>query len=565
MPEQSYQGSEIRSFGDYLRHQWNVFRNKDPIYQDIGQVNNRDRIQRYSPGMISYMHPDHRRLSPSIDRTIVSSIYTRIAVDACMAHIHHIKTDENGMFKEEIKSGLNNVLTCEANIDQTGTAFLFDFILSMLDEGVVAGVPTDTNIDPNNGNVFDILTMRVGKIVQWEPDRVQIEVYNDALGRRELVKMMKRSVAIVENPFYHVMNEPNSTLKRLVRKLSLMDSVDDEIGSKKLDVIIQLPYVVKNKTKQEQAEERRKALEEQLVNSQLGVGYIDGTERIVQLNRSLENNLMKEVETLTSMLYSQLGLTTEIMNGTATEAVMMNYYKRTIDVILQAVCDEFERKFLSKTARTQHQAIQFYRDPFSLTPTTIIADIADKFTRNEILSPNEVRGIVGFMPSKDDAANELRNRNISQANDAGAAPFAETGEGGESEDGSVAGIGSSGEKVPLTSLVKASHEEGPKASVSDMFDNGSGNSPKEVVKAEQEESSKVPLRDVIESKPEKDIEDEARVPLNEVFEESEEESEVPIDDLFDTRLEGGREVPIEELFDEDDEDEEEFPIRNLFD
>ena len=534
MSEQSYQGSEIRSFGDYLRHQWNVFRNKDPIYQDIGRMNSRERVQQYSPGAISFMHPDHRRLSPSTDRTIASAIYTRIAADACMAHIHHIRTDENGMFKEEIKSGLNNILTCEANIDQTGTAFMFDFILSMLDEGVVAGVPIDTNIDPNNGNVFDILTMRVGRIVQWEPDRVQIEVYNDQLGRRELVKMMKRSVAIVQNPFYHVMNEPNSTLKRLVRKLSLMDSVDDEIGSKKLDVIIQLPYVVKNKTKQEQAEERRKALEEQLVKSQLGVGYIDGTERIVQLNRSLENNLMKEVESLTSMLYSQLGITTEIMNGTATEAVMMNYYKRTIDVILQAVCDEFERKFLSKTARTQHQAIQFYRDPFSLTPTTIIADIADKFTRNEILSPNEVRGIVGFMPSSDAAANELRNRNINQAAEAGANPFATTGEGGESADGSVAGIGASGEKVPLTSLVKASHEPGPKASIGEMFD---------------EESDEEPEND------------EDSVPVDDLFEESEnDEDSVPVDDLFEDSYEEEEEVPLEELFEDED-----VPIRNLFD
>lgn len=469
MPDQVYSGSETQSFGSYLRHQWNVFRNKDPIYQDVGRVNSRERVQQYSPGAISFVHPDHRRLSPATDRTLASAIYTRIATDACVAHIRHVKTDENNMFKEEVKSGLNNILTCEANIDQTGTAFMHDLILSMLDDGVVAAVPIDTNVDPNDGSAFDIVTMRVGKIVQWEPDRVQIEVYNDRLGRRELVKMMKRSVAIVENPFYHVMNEPNSTLKRLVRKLSLMDSVDDELGSKKLDVIIQLPYVVKNQTKREQAEERRKALEEQLVNSQLGVGYIDGTERVIQLNRSLENNLMKEVESLTSMLYSQLGLTAEIMNGTAPEAAMMNYYKRCIDVILQAICDEFERKFLSKTARTQHQAIQFYRDPFSLTPTTIIADIADKFTRNEILSPNEVRGIVGFMPSSDEAANELRNRNINQTGDSGALPFATTGEGGESADGSVNQIGSSGEEVPLDDLVEGTGSE-EVIPLSELFD-----------------------------------------------------------------------------------------------
>ena len=527
MPGQSYDASEITSFGEYLKHQWNVFRNKDPIYQDIGRVNSRERVQQYSPGAISYMHPDHRRLSPMTDRTLAAAIYSRIATDACIAHIHHIKTDENGMFKEEMKSGLNNVLTCEANIDQTGTAFMQDLIISMLDEGVVAAVPIDTSVDPNNGNVFDILTMRVGKIVQWEPDRVQLEVYNDQLGRRELVKMMKRSVAIIENPFYQVMNEPNSTLKRLVRKLSLMDQVDDEIGSKKLDVIIQLPYVVKNQTKREQAEERRKALEEQLVNSQLGVGYIDGTERIVQLNRSLENNLMKEVETLTSMLYSQLGITAEIMNGTATEAMMMNYYKRTVDVILQAICEEFERKFLSKTARTQHQAIKFYRDPFSLTPTTVIADIADRFTRNEILSPNEVRGIVGFMPSADEAANELRNRNINQTGDGGALPFATTGEGGESADGSLEGqIGQSGQTVPLSSLVD-------REAVPEKPDRPerSGGEPEE----------KVPIAEI-------------ETGLGGLSEEGRPEKRVPISKLIDV------EYPIEKLFDED-----EVQIEELFD
>ena len=467
MPGNDYNGTEVVSFGSYLKKQWNVFRNKDPIYQDISRSNPAERIQTYSPGAISFVHPDHRRLSPTTDRTIAAAVYSRIATDACTAHFHHVKTDDNGMFQNEIDSGLNNILTCEANIDQTSTAFMMDYILSILDDGVAAAVPIDTNRDPSDGKVFDIYTMRVGKIVQWEPDRVQMEVYNDRLGRRELVKMMKTSVAIVENPFYHIMNEPNSILKRLVRKLSLMDSIDDQIGSKKLDVIIQLPYVVKNKTKMEQAEERRTQLEKQLENSQLGVGYIDGTERIVQLNRSLENNLLKEVESLTSMLYSQLGLTAEIMNGTAPESVMMNYYKRTIDVILNAICEEFSRKFLSKTARTQHQAVKFYRDPFSLTPTTTIADIADKFTRNEILAPNEVRSIVGFMPSKDEAANELRNRNINQASDAGTLPFATTGEEGDNADGANSEnvsengleggqdieIGSSGEMVSLRDIL----------------------------------------------------------------------------------------------------------------
>ena len=460
MSEQFYEGSErTRSFGSWLRHSWNVFRNKDPIYQDVSNNQSRQRMETYVPGAVSYIHPDHRRLSPGTDRTLAASVYNRIATDACTANIRHVRTDANGMFQEELKTGLNNVLTCEANKDQTGRAFLLDFVLSMLDDGVAAGVPVDTSVDLFLENAFDVLTMRVGKIVQWEPDYVQAEVYNDKLGRRELVRLPKSAVAIVQNPFYHVMNEPNSTLKRLTRKLALLDAIDDDIGKKKLDVIVQLPYVGKNKTKLEQAEERRKQLEDQLENSKLGVGYIDGTERIVQLNRSLENNLMPQIEYLTSMLYSQLGLTPEIMNGTASEAVMMNSYKRTIDVILQAICDEFERKFLTKTARTQHQAIQFYREPFSLTPTTTIADIADKFTRNEILSPNEVRGIVGFMPSSDEAANELRNRNISQSADGDQLPYAMADEGGEGagvdsvmEDSGGSMPEDSGEEVPILDL-----------------------------------------------------------------------------------------------------------------
>ena len=455
MPDRDYNASATDTFGGYLRHAWNLFRNKDPIYQDVtgdttAYVRGPDGF--YS-GHVTYMHPDHRRLSYGTDKTLAAAIYNRIATDAAMANIRHVRTDVNGMFREEIHSGLNNVLTCEANKDQTGRAFVMDFVISMLDEGVVAGVPVDTSVNPNVANSFDIQTMRVGKVVQWAPDTVQLEVYNDRLGRRELVKMAKSAVAIVENPFYHVMNEPNSTLKRLTRKLALLDSIDDDIGKKKLDLIIQLPYVVKNKTKQEQAEERRLQLEDQLEKSKLGVGYIDGTERVIQLNRSLENNLMSQIEYLTSMLYSQLGITEAIMNGTADEAVMMNYYKRTIDVILQAICDEFERKFLTKTARTQRQAIQFYREPFSLTPTTTIADIADKFTRNEILSPNEIRSIVGFIPSDDEAANELRNRNINQAADSAPGSFAMAGEGGEDGDQEETGANSAQEgTVPLVEL-----------------------------------------------------------------------------------------------------------------
>lgn len=461
MPGNTYTGDDTASFTSRLKHAWDVFRNKDPIYSDVTDPKRTGEYSQYIPGYLSTVRPDRRRLTPNVDRTIIAAIYNRLAVDACTANIRHVRTDDNGMFKEELKTGLNNVLTCEANKDQTSRAFMMDFVLSMLDEGVVAGVPVDTTVNPNLGNTFDILTMRTGKIINWEPDHVRLEVYNDRTGRKEYVRMAKTAVAIVENPFYHVMNEPNSTLKRLAHKLALMDTIDDRLGSKKMDLIIQLPYVVKNKTKAEQAEERRKQLEDQLENSQLGVGYIDGTERIVQLNRPLENNLMGQVEYLTSMLYGQLGLTAEIMNGTASEDVMMNYYKRTIDVILRAITEEFERKFLSKTARTQHQAIQFYREPFSLTPTTLIADIADKFTRNEILSPNEVRGIVGFMPSGDEAANELRNRNISQSADGQALPFAMAGGGGDGaaapgQNGSAqqeqAVPEQGGEEVPLADL-----------------------------------------------------------------------------------------------------------------
>lgn len=412
---------ENQTFGGYLKHAWNAFRNKDPSDGIVSLPKDGDVVHYpdYSPGMISTSRIDHRSFRfGGVDRTLAASIYSRIAVDASQAVFRHVREDKNGTFLEEIHSGLNNVLTCEANIDQTGQAFLLDLILSMLDEGVVASVPVDTTVNPNIAGSYDILTMRTGRILMWKPYQVQVEVYNEFTGMKEAIWLSKSSVAIIENPFYNVMNEPNSTLRRLTRKLALLDSIDDDLGSKKLDLIIQLPYVIKNETKLKQANERREQLEAQLAESSLGIGYIDGTERVIQLNRSLENNLMSQVEYLTSMLYSQLGLTTEIMNGTADEATMMNYYKRTIDAILQAIRLEFERKFLTKTGRTQGQAIRFYRDPFSLTPTTVIADIADKFTRNEILSPNEVRGIVGFMPSSDDAANELRNRNISQPADA---------------------------------------------------------------------------------------------------------------------------------------------------
>lgn len=403
------------NFISYLKHTWNAFNNKDPIIGTVGNRNASAGYYDYSPGFTSSSDPSRTKLSPAIDKTFAASIYTRIATDAAQANFRHVRVDENETFKEELNTGLNNILTVEANKDQNARAFMLDLIMSILDEGVAAAVPVDTSVNPNVYGSYDILTMRTGRIVAWQPDRVRLRLYNDRTGMQQEIWMDKKAVAIIENPFYNVMNEPNSTLRRLTHKLALLDSIDDSIASKKLDLIIQLPYVVKNKTKQEQADERRKALEAQLENSKLGIGYIDGTERVIQLNRSLENNLMTQIEYLTSMLYSQLGMTAEIMNGTASESTMMNYYTRTIDVILQAIADEFIRKFLTKTGRTQGQSIQYYRDPFSLTPTTVIAEIADKFTRNEILSPNEIRGVVGFMPSNDEAANELRNRNISQA------------------------------------------------------------------------------------------------------------------------------------------------------
>ena len=321
------------------------------------------------------------------------------------------------MFKEEMKSGLNEVLTTEANIDQTGSAFISDFVMSMLDDGYVAGVPIDTTVNPITGS-FDILSIRTGRIKTWYPADVRVEVYNDRIGKHQEVVLPKRSVAIVENPFYSVMNERNSTLQRLLHKLSLLDSVDEATASGKLDLILQLPYVVKTETKQKQAEKRLKDITNQLEGSKYGIAYTDGTEKITQLNRPIENQLMGQIEYLTSILYGQLGISAEIMNGTASEENMQNYYRRIVDVILSAICKEFERKFLTKTARTQRQAIQFYRDPFSLTPTNQIAEIADKFTRNEIASPNEIRAVVGFKPSPDQAANELRNRNLNQNADA---------------------------------------------------------------------------------------------------------------------------------------------------
>lgn len=396
-----------------LVHAWNAFKDTDTLTPLSNS--NRYNLNRYggSYANSSYIHPDHRSYSFGVDKTIAVAIYNRIVTDCASVHIHHVRTDENGLYKEDMNSGLNEILTTQANIDQTGFAFIQDLVMSLLDEGYVAAVPIDTSVNPTTGT-FDILTMRTGKIRTWYPRSVRIEVYNDRSGRREEIELPKSSVAIIENPFYSVMNERNSTLQRLLRKLTLLDSVDEATASGKLDLILQLPYVVKTETKQKQAEKRLKDIADQLEGSKYGIAYTDGTERITQLNRPLDNQLLSQIEYLTSILYGQLGISPEIMNGTASEETMQNYYKRIIDVILNAICREFERKFLSKTARSQRQAIQYYRDPFSLTPTNQIAEIADKFTRNEIASPNEIRAVVGFKPSPDQAANELRNRNLNQ-------------------------------------------------------------------------------------------------------------------------------------------------------
>lgn len=408
----AYYGEEVLvpTLKARLQNAWNVFRNKDPSKDLIGGVD-------VNGGVVSSVRPDKRRVyNYGIDQTIASTIYNRIATDAASVVIHHCRVDDVGGFVEEIDSGLNNCLTVSANIDQSGQMFVQDMVQSMLEEGVIAVVPVDTNVDPEDTSSYDILSMRVGKILQWWPAKVQVELYDDRRGVKDTVTLSKDKVAIVENPFYSIMNEPNSVLRRLTKKLALLDAVDEASSSGKLDLIIQLPYVTKSKSRQEQAENRRKMIEDQLQNSKYGIAYIDGTEHITQLNRPVDNNLLSQIEYLTAMLYSQLGITQDILNGSASEETMTNYYKRTIDVILNAITKEFSRKFLTKTARTRNQRINFYRDPFSLTPTNAIADIADKFTRNEILSPNEVRGIVGFKPSVDPKADELRNRNISQSN-----------------------------------------------------------------------------------------------------------------------------------------------------
>ena len=389
-----------------IKNAWNVFTSRDPTEQPV-----------FHDYGISYGYrPDRIRLTRGNERSIVNAVYNRIAIDVASIDVKHVKTDENDVFIEEIDSFLNDVLQTEANIDQTGRNLMIDAVISLLDEGVIAIVPVDIDEDEETDS-FDVLSLRVAKIIQWYPEHVKVRVYNEKTGYKQDIVINKRSVCIVENPFYSVMNEPNSTLQRLIRKLNLLDAIDEQTGSGKLDIIIQLPYFIKTEARKKQAEDRRKDIEAQLAGSKYGIAYTDGTERITQLNRPAENNLLTQIEYLTSMLYSQLGITEEVLNGTADEKTMLNYYNRTIEPIMSAIIDEMKRKLLTWNARKEGQSIKFFRNPFKLVPVTEMAEIADKFGRNEILTPNEIRGIVGFKPSDDPQANELRNRNISQSNE----------------------------------------------------------------------------------------------------------------------------------------------------
>ena len=386
-----------------LKHAWNAF------------INNKDSTINYGVlGSSYYYRPDRQRFTGGNERTIVTSVYNRIALDVSAVDIKHVRIDENDRYKETINSGINSCFNTEANIDQTGRAFIQDIVMSMLDEGCVAIVPIDTTTSPVNSNTYDILSMRTGKILQWYPNHVQVRVYNEKTGNKEDIIVPKNIVGIIENPLYAVINEPNSTMQRLIRKLSLLDAVDEQSGSGKLDLIIQLPYTIKTEARRQQAEARRKEIEVQLTNSKYGIAYTDGTERITQLNRPIENNLMKQIEYLTSMLYSQLGITQSILDGTADEKTMLNYYSRTIEPIISAIVDEMKRKFLTKTARSQGQSFLFFRDPFKLVPINDIANVADTFTRNEILSSNEIRQLIGIKPSSDPKADMLRNSNLNQ-------------------------------------------------------------------------------------------------------------------------------------------------------
>lgn len=393
------------SVGSRFKNAWNAFRNREPtkVFQDIGYG-------------YSY-RPDRFHLTRGNERSIVTSVYNRIALDVAAIDIRHVQLDAEGQFCDVVQSGLNNCLSTETNLDQTGRAFIQDAVMSMMDEGCIAIVPVDTDDDPDDTTGYQILSMRVGRIRDWYPKHIRVELYNEETGRKQDIVVPKSTVAIVENPLYAVINEPNSTMQRLIRKLNLLDAVDEQSSSGKLDLIIQLPYVIKTEARRKQAEKRRKDIEQQLAGSKYGIAYTDGTERITQLNRSLENNLMKQIEYLTSMLYSQLGITQSILDGTADDKTMLNYYNRTIEPIIAAIVDEMKRKFLSKTARSQNKSIKFFRDPFKLVPVADLAEISDKFTRNEIATSNEIRQVIGWKPSDDPKADELRNSNLSQPNE----------------------------------------------------------------------------------------------------------------------------------------------------
>lgn len=421
----------MATFGTRLRSAWNAFMNKDPTFE-----------YSYDFGAVYGDRPDRVRLTRGNERSIVAIIYNRIAVDVSMINLKHARLDDNGNFKEEIDSKLNHCLTLSANIDQSSQAFIQDLCLSMFDEGCVAVVPVDTTVNLNQNDAFDIESMRVGKIVQWYPTYVRVRLYNDRTGQHEEITMPKSKVAIIENPFYAVMNEPNSTLQRLIRTLNYLDSLNSQTSSGKLDLIIQLPYVIKSESRQVQAENRRKKIEEQLVDSKYGIAYTDGTERITQLNRPVENTLWAQVKELTSMLYNQLGLSEAILNGTASEAEMINYFNNTINPILSCISLEYMRKFLTKTGITQRQAIYYYRDPFSLVPVSQIAEISDKFTRNEIATSNEIRGVIGWKPSDDPKANELRNSNLNQNN--ATQPMSPMGVGESGVPGDISGEATGG-------------------------------------------------------------------------------------------------------------------------
>ena len=403
------------TFGDRLTHAWNAFMNRDPT-------------PTFNFGEVSYRNPVNLRPIKGIEKSIVTSIYNRLSIDVAAIAIKHVKVDDNGGYIEDVNSYLNDCLSIEANKDQTSRAFMQDVVFTMLEEGCVAVVPVDTTTNPEVTGSYDIKTMRVARVLEWAPDNIRVRIYNDILGKYEELWVPKRNAAIIQNPFYSVMNEPNSTLQRLIRKLSLLDGVDEQSSSGKLDLIIQLPYVIKSDARRQQAEQRRKEIEMQLEGSKYGIAYTDGTEKIVQLNRSLENNLQSQVEYLTNQVYSQLSISEEILNGTADEQKMTNYYSQTIEPLISAIRDEYYRKFLTKTARSQKQSILFFREPFKLVPVSNIAEIADKFTRNEIMSPNEVRQIVGLKPDPDPESNKLRNRNLNKSAEQEQADLAEQGQ-----------------------------------------------------------------------------------------------------------------------------------------